>query len=125
MFGIGMPELIIIMVVALIVIGPKKLPDLARSLGKGMAEFKKATQDIKETLDVEEDLAEAKDQLIDSVSGLDERESEERSDTGQEDEDNPKEIEPDTTLSEKHEDISTGHEPEENAVVAEEKKEDE
>ena len=90
-----------------------------------MAEFKKATQDIKETLDVEEDLAEAKDQLIDSVSGLDERESEERSDTGQEDEDNPKEIEPDTTLSEKHEDISTGHEPEENAVVAEEKKEDE
>lgn len=126
MFGIGMPELIIIMVVALIVIGPKKLPDLARSLGKGMAEFKKATQDIKETLDVEEDLAEAKDQLIDSVSGLDERESEERSDTGQEDEDNPKEIEPDSPQYENLGDISTGHKPEEiRTAVAEEKKEDE
>ncbi|MBW1888000.1 MAG: twin-arginine translocase TatA/TatE family subunit [Deltaproteobacteria bacterium] len=71
MFGIGLPELIIIMVIALIVIGPSKLPDLARALGKGMAEFRKATQEIKESLDMDEDIQEVKRDLVDSVSGLD------------------------------------------------------
>ncbi len=54
MFGIGMQELMIIAIIVLIVVGPKKLPDLAKSLGKGFSEFKKATQgvteDIKETM---------------------------------------------------------------------------
>jgi TatA/E family protein of Tat protein translocase len=47
MFGISMPEIIIVMVIALIVIGPSKLPDLAKAIGKGLAELRKATQDIK------------------------------------------------------------------------------
>jgi twin arginine-targeting protein translocase TatB len=53
MFGVGGPELLIICVVALIVIGPKKLPELLRSLGKGMAEFKRVSNDVKSTLDDE------------------------------------------------------------------------
>jgi TatA/E family protein of Tat protein translocase len=70
MFGIGLPELIIIMVIALIVIGPSKLPDLARALGKGMAEFRKATQEIKESLDLEGEFHEVKNDLVDSLSGI-------------------------------------------------------
>ncbi|MBN1850617.1 MAG: twin-arginine translocase subunit TatB [Deltaproteobacteria bacterium] len=73
MFGIGFPELMLIMAIALIVIGPKKLPDLARALGRGMAEFRKATQEIKDSLEFDEtfkDVKEIKDDLVDSVSGL-------------------------------------------------------
>lgn len=72
MFGIGLPELLIIMVIALVILGPSKLPDLAKALGKGMAEFRKATQDIKDSLDMEEDLDEVKKDLADSISGLNE-----------------------------------------------------
>ncbi|MEE4113322.1 MAG: twin-arginine translocase TatA/TatE family subunit [Desulfobacteraceae bacterium] len=60
MFGIGMPEMILILAVALIVIGPKKLPDLAKSLGKALGEFKKATSDLKESMQIDTELKEVK-----------------------------------------------------------------
>lgn len=53
MFGIGFPELLLIMALALIVLGPKRLPDIARALGRGLAEFKRATDDLKQTFDAE------------------------------------------------------------------------
>ena len=53
MFGIGMTEMLLIAALALIVLGPKKLPDLARSLGKGFAEFKRATNEFKNTMELE------------------------------------------------------------------------
>ena len=60
MFGIGMPEMILILAVALIVIGPKKLPDLAKSLGKALGEFKKATSDLKESMQIDAELKDVK-----------------------------------------------------------------
>jgi TatA/E family protein of Tat protein translocase len=76
MFGIGMPELLLILGLALIVLGPKKLPELARALGKGMAEFRRATDELKDEFnkmerDIEDSPSEAKareDTVLDEQS---------------------------------------------------------
>ncbi len=60
MFGIGMPEMILILAVALIVIGPKKLPDLAKSLGRALGEFKKATNELKDSFQIDDELKSVK-----------------------------------------------------------------
>lgn len=62
MFGIGLPELILILAVALIVVGPEKLPELAKSLGKGIVELKKAASSLKESLNEDDEEGPAWDQ---------------------------------------------------------------
>ncbi|MGE3273536.1 MAG: TatA/E family twin arginine-targeting protein translocase [Vicinamibacterales bacterium] len=62
MFGsIGMPELIIILVIALIIFGPRKLPELGKSLGRSLNEFKRASADLQNTLEQEIKLEEQKE----------------------------------------------------------------
>ncbi|MFH1488717.1 MAG: twin-arginine translocase TatA/TatE family subunit [Pseudomonadota bacterium] len=84
MFGIGLPELILIMVIALIVIGPNKLPDLAKALGRGMAEFRKATQDIKESLDLDGEIQEVKRDFNASMDNINDPMGSEALDWGEE-----------------------------------------
>jgi Tat protein translocase TatB subunit len=63
MFGIGFPELLMILVVALIVVGPSKLPDLARALGRGYAEFRRATDELKETFEQDDTVREIRQEF--------------------------------------------------------------
>ena len=53
MGSLGMPEMVVILVIALIVFGPRKLPELGRSLGKSLGEFKRASNDLRNTLEEE------------------------------------------------------------------------
>lgn len=125
MFGMGLPELIIIMVIALVVIGPSKLPDLARALGKGMSEFRKATQEIKDSLDVDEDLQDIKKDLVDSVSGLDS--PPDVVDTESEDDEKPKYESFDEAIEEyemNKEERASGGEKQEEASIEEETEKD-
>ncbi len=54
MFGIGIPELLVILVIAFVVVGPEKLPKLARSLGKGFYELRRATDGLREEFEKED-----------------------------------------------------------------------
>ena len=60
--SVGMPELVIILVIALIIFGPRKLPELGRSLGKSIGEFRKASNELKSTLEEEIRVEEQKEQ---------------------------------------------------------------
>ena len=73
MFGIGMPEMFLILAIALIVIGPKKLPDLAKSLGRAFGEFKKATAELKETMELDTDFTDIKNAFEDIDDHINEK----------------------------------------------------
>ena len=70
MFGIGMPEMLLILAIALIVIGPKKLPDLAKSLGRALREFKRATSELKESFEIDDELKDVKKSFTDVGSDI-------------------------------------------------------
>ncbi len=68
MFGISTSELLIILGVGLVVLGPQKLPEVAKALGRAIGEFKRATSDIKESFEADENLAEAKRTFDEAVA---------------------------------------------------------
>lgn len=59
MFGIGVGELIVIMIIAFVVVGPEKLPQIARALGRGLYEIRRATDEVREDIEKEGEIVEA------------------------------------------------------------------
>ena len=80
MFDIGMPEMIMIFIVALLVVGPKKLPEIAKALGKGLGELKKSFQDVKDT--VQEEFEESTSEIRDAVTDVKKQIQAEAEDSG-------------------------------------------
>ncbi|MBU1628369.1 twin-arginine translocase TatA/TatE family subunit [bacterium] len=100
MFGIGFQELIVILIIALIIVGPKKLPEIAKAIGRGLAELRKASNDIKDLVNV--DMDEEKHPTPHPYDMLDKVE---KKDDGDENKNTPKEVdkpsEEDTSLDRK------------------------
>jgi sec-independent protein translocase protein TatA len=84
MFGLGIPELIVIFVIALVVFGPKKLPELGKSIGRAMAEFKKASEEFQESVRSEMREVEKSTDLeeVKKLGGLDHASTGNESDAG-------------------------------------------
>ncbi len=101
MFGMGMPEILLILAIALIVIGPKKLPDIAKALGRAMGEFKKATNDLKSSINIDDPIDITHDSTIRNnstdtyersyIKSLDEKTSSEDEGDAESDQDSTKE----------------------------------
>ena len=126
MFGIGMPELIIIMVIALVVIGPKKLPDLAKALGKGLAEFKKASQEIKHSFNLDDEIKTIKKDTIDTIHDFKDSLDSVDDDQEEESETTDEGIEPDHDTDDDRatdEEIDPAHDADEDKAAETEKKE--
>ena len=112
MFGIGMPEMILILAIALIVIGPKKLPDLAKYLGRAIGEFKNAASDFKESIDINSEIKDVKNQfedINDSIKHVGDSQPDDREVT-------PSGL-PNEDLDSKNDDSTPTHNPEKNKTT--------
>jgi len=76
MGNIGFPEMVLIFVVALLVFGPKRLPELGRSLGRGLSEFRRASSDLKNSIEREIDAAEIEQSIADTQKATEKAKSE-------------------------------------------------
>ena len=76
MGNIGFPEMVLIFVVALLVFGPKRLPELGRSLGRGLSEFRRASSDLKNSIEREIDAADIEQSIADTQKATEKATSE-------------------------------------------------